>query len=366
MPRPERAFPIVRIADRLVGGDHPAFIIAEAGCNHENDVQRARDMVAAAAQAGADAIKFQSFSPDALVTRDAPKFWDLPGPGETQYEEFEQIQPRFTRAQDAELAALARQRGISWFSTPCDERWADYLDELGAPAFKIASMDLTHLPLLRHVARKRKPVIVSTGASDVPEIREAVACLEAEGAAGIVLLHCVSAYPTAPADVNLRMMQDLARHFPQCVIGYSDHTVPSRDRVPVPVLAVAAGAKVIEKHFTFDAARPGYDHEISADYAGLARLVAGCREAEQALGSREKAPVEAERRARQFGRRSLVAATDIPKGARITAEMLAVKRPGTGIPPKSLPRVIGAVAARGIARDQVVQWEWVAGAEAGS
>lgn len=360
MPGPERSLPVVRIADRLVGGDQPAFIIAEAGCNHENDVARAREMVLAAAAAGADAIKFQSFSPDTLVTRDAPKFWDLPGPGATQHEEFAQIQPRFTRAQDAALAALAHQRGLSWFSTPCDERWADYLDELGAPAFKIASMDLTHLPLLRHVARKRKPVIVSTGASEVPEIREAVACLDAGGAAGIVLLHCVSAYPTAPADVNLRMMQDLARHFPRCVIGYSDHTVPGRTAVPIPVLAVAAGAKVIEKHFTFDASRSGYDHEISADYAGMARLVAACREAEQALGSRRKAPVAAEARARQFGRRSIVAATPIPRGSAIGPDMVAVKRPGTGIAPRELERVLGRVARRDIREDEVLTWELLA------
>lgn len=345
----------IQVGNRRIGEGDPVFVIAEAGCNHENDFSRACEMVTAAAEAGADAIKFQSFTPETLVTRDAKKFWDIPGPGATQYEEFVEAQPRFSREQYQELIALADRRGIVFFSTPADETWVDVLDGLGVVLFKIASMDITHLGLLRHVARKRKPVILSTGASRLQEIREAVAVIQQEGNQDIVLLHCISTYPTPPAEVNLRMMRHLAAEFPQCAIGYSDHTVPDQPLL-VPTLAVAAGARVIEKHFTFDRARPGYDHQISADYAGLARMCAEFRQVERILGRPTKAPTQAEERTRRLGRRSLVASVAIPRGARIAPGMLAVKRPGTGIEPKFLEQVVGRVARRDIAQDHVLEW----------
>lgn len=351
--------PIIRIRDREVGGECQVFVIAEAGCNHENDFDRAKEMVEAAARAGADAVKFQSFNPDTLVTRDAPKFWDIPGTGNTQYEEFADAMPRFSPEQYRKLIALADRLGILFFSTPCDEAWADSLDDLGVRLFKIASMDITHLPLLRHVARKGKPVILSTGASYLEEVRAAVEAIHGEGNDRIALLHCVSSYPADPADVNLRMMQGLISEFPECVIGYSDHTLPEPG-LCVTSLAVAAGAKVIEKHFTFDRTRPGYDHEISADYAGLKEMVARLRAVERMLGGTEKIPAASEERARRWGRRSLVAKVPIPQGTRITPEMLAVKRPGTGIDPKFLPQVLGKSAASDIREDQVVTWEAIA------
>lgn len=353
---------VIAIGDRCVGGGQPTFIIAEVGCNHENDFERAQDMVIHAARAGADAVKFQSFSPETLVTRDAPKFWDIPGPGATQYEEFVDAQPRFSVEQYRQLFDTARRHGLLFFSTPTDEAWVDFLAELGVLLFKVASMDLTHLPLLRYIARKQKPVILSTGASYLDEVREAVEVILNEGNRDVILLHCISMYPTPPSEVNLRMMHHLAREFPECVIGYSDHTRPS-DPLLVPTLAVAAGANVVEKHFTFDASRPGYDHEISADYGGLARMVAECRAVERILGKPVKAPIEAEQRSRQWGRRSLVAAVEIPKGTPICPEMLAVKRPGTGIEPKWLERVVGMAAMTDIAQDQVLTWELLAGAD---
>lgn len=348
----------LRIGDRLVGEGQPVFVIAEAGCNHENDGERAHEMIAAAAAAGADAIKFQSFTPDTLVTRDAPKFWDIPGPGASQYEEFSTIQPSFSRAQYQAFCTAARQAGILWFSTPCDEAWTDELEALGVPLFKIASMDLTHLPLLRHVAKKGKPIILSTGASEIDEIHEAVAAIRGAGNDQIVLLHCVSTYPTQPESVNLGMMHGLKRAFPECVIGYSDHTLPT-GRWEIPALAVAAGARVIEKHFTFDRTRPGYDHALSVDYDGLKRMVASFREIERILGTDEKRPVGCETRARRFGRRSLVAARDIRPGEPIRPDMVAIKRPGTGIAPKQLDCLIGKVASRAIRQDDVLTWDLV-------
>ncbi|HLG71768.1 MAG TPA: N-acetylneuraminate synthase family protein [Chloroflexota bacterium] len=347
---------VLSIGGRAIGPGQPTFVIAEAGCNHENDFDRACEMVLRAAEAGADVIKFQSFTPATLVTRNAPKFWDIAGPGETQFAEFEAIRPTFTDAQYDTLVQLAREHGILFASTPSDERWADFLDELGMPLFKVASMDITHLPLIRHIARKGKPVILSTGAAYANEIAQAVDVIRKEGNDEIVLLHCVSTYPTPPAGANLGMMHDLRARFPGCVIGYSDHTVPG-SRPSVPAIAVAAGANVIEKHFTFDQSRAGYDHEISADYTELRTLVQEFRFIESTLGRTEKAPTEAEKRTREWGRRSIVAAVDIPEGAILTVEMLAIKRPGTGIEPRFLDQLPGRAVVRSITADEVFTWD---------
>jgi len=345
----------IRIGRTLIGAGQPTFVIAEVGCNHENQFDRACEMVAKAAEAGANAVKFQSFDSDTLVTRDAPKFWDIEGPGRTQHEEFVAIQPRFSRAEYERLIALADRLGIIWFSTPTNVALTDFLDQLGVPLFKVASMDLTYTDLIRHIARKRKPVILSTGASGVEEVRQAVHAIREEGNDDIVLLHCISAYPTLPSQANLRMMHHLVREFPECVVGYSDHTRPD-SALLVPTLAVASGAQVIEKHFTFDTTRPGYDHEISADYSGLKRMVEQFRFVEQVLGVGTKTPTQVEAGARQFGRRSLVAAVPIPQGTCLQRAMVAVKRPGTGIAPAEIDDVVGKIAARDIAQDEVLTW----------
>jgi sialic acid synthase SpsE len=346
-----------RIRD-LFAGDGGVFFIAEAGCNYEGDFDRAAEMVRAAAKAGADAIKFQTFIPERLVTRDAPKFWDIEGcPGATQFEEFRET-PQLVAGQYRSLKEIADKEGILLFSTPSDEQSADLLEGIGVPLWKISSMDITHLPLLRHVARKGKPVILSTGASTLEEVREAVQAVEGEGNERIGLLHCITSYPTRPEDVNLNMMRAIMDEFPGCPVGYSDHTVMPESRAVI-LAAVALGARIIEKHFTFDRSRPGYDHVISADYQDLGELVRDIAFTRSLLGSREKGPVGAEARARTWARRSLVAGTRIPQGAVIRADMIGIKRPGTGIPPKALPEVIGRKAAVDIAEDEVITWDMV-------
>jgi N-acetylneuraminate synthase len=343
----------------LFSGGGGVFFIAEAGCNYEGDFARAAEMVRAAAEAGADAIKFQTFVPERLVTRDAPKFWDIEGcPGATQFEEFRET-PQLAGGQYLALKEIADREGILLFSTPSDEESADLLEGIGVPLYKISSMDITHLPLLRHVARKGKPVIFSTGASTMEEIREAVKAIEGEGNRRIGLLHCITSYPTRPEDVNLNMMRAIMEEFPGYPVGYSDHTLMPASRAVI-LAAVALGARIIEKHFTFDRTRPGYDHVISADYRDLGELIPEIGFTSRLLGCREKGPVGAEERARTWARRSLVARTRIPRGTRITSGMIAIKRPGTGIPPGSLPEVIGRVAAVDIAEDQVITWEMVA------
>ncbi len=347
----------------LFSGGNGVFFIAEAGCNYEGDITKAAEMVQVAAQAGAAAIKFQTFNPERLVTKDAPKFWNIPGcPGATQFEEFAQT-PQLAKDQYRTLKKIAANEGILLFSTPSDEESVDLLEAVGVPLYKISSMDLTHHPLLRYVAQKGKPVILSTGASTLGEIREAVSIIEAEGNRQIGILHCITSYPTKPKDVNLNMMKTLMEEFPEYPVGYSDHTVMPTSS-SVILAAVALGARIIEKHFTFDKSRPGYDHMISVNYRDLTALLRDITFTQGLLGARERIPLKVEEQARILARRSLVAKTRIPQGTQITAGMLEIKRPGTGISPKFLQEVIGRITIKDIPGDQVITWEEISGAPA--
>lgn len=341
-----------------IGRNAPVFVIAEIGCNFEDDFKKAKEMVKAAADAGADAVKFQTFNADKLVTKKAPKFWDIEGcPGETQHEEFNAMyQPNLE--QFKELKSIADKNGIFIFSTPYDDESIEMMEKLGVELYKISSMDLTHIPLLKDIAKKGKPVILSTGASTIEEIKKAVKTIESAGNKQLSLLHCISSYPTGTSDVNLNMMKDLMKVFPDHTIGYSDHTKMPDSR-EVIAAAVAMGAKIIEKHFTFDRSRPGYDHEISADYNDLKEIVHSIRTVEKALGSSKKEPTRNEEKMRMHGRRSLVALCNIKSGTVIKKEMVSVKRPGTGIEPKFLEKITGKKAKKDIKEDEVIKWEMI-------
>lgn len=347
---------MITLNKKTINNDATVFVIAEIGCNFEDSFERAKEMVVAAAKAGADAVKFQTFIPEKLVTRTAEKFWEIEGcPGNTQFEEFKAMfQPNFEQYQ--ELKQLADKNRVLFFSTPSDEDSADMLEKLGVQLYKISSMDITHLPLVRYIARKKKPIILSTGASTIDEIREAVETIESEGNTKIAILHCTTNYPTKIENVNLNMIKSLIKEFPKYVIGYSDHT-KMPESTSVLVGAVALGAKIIEKHFTFDRSRPGYDHEISADYSDLKVIVDSIRTIEISLGAENKKPIPSERKARRFARRSIVAEFDIPAGAILTKDMISVKRPGGGIEPKFFDQVIGKKAKKNIKRDDVILWD---------
>lgn len=347
----------VKIGGRLVGTDQPTFIVAEAGVNHNEDLMLAKEHVRQAAWAGADAIKFQTYTAAKLVTRSAPKYWHIGEPDgtTTQYQSFSLLD-KLPREGYQELFALARELGILLFSTPFDEESADFLDALGTPAFKIASADLTFHPFLAHVAQKGKPVILSTGGSTIGEIQEAVAVIHGAGNRDVILLHCTLCYPTADEDANLRMIPHMQQVFPDCPIGLSDHTFG----ILVPAVAVALGARLIEKHFTVDKGLPGSaDHKLGVDPPELRELVRNVRSVEKALGRPMKEPVACEQPARLYARRSVVAARDIPKGTILTPEMLICKRPGTGIPPKFLPLLMGRPARADIHEDEVISWDQV-------
>jgi N-acetylneuraminate synthase/N,N'-diacetyllegionaminate synthase len=334
----------VAIGSHLVGPGRPCLLIAEVGVNHNGDVELARRLVAAAAEAGADAVKFQTFDADRLVTAEAPKAAyqaSTTGADESQLELLRRLE--LPNEHLAGLRELATAHGILFISTPFDEGSADRLDELGVAAFKIASPDVTNIPFLTYVARKGRPVVLSTGMSTLEETAAAVAAIRAEGAP-LVVLHCVSAYPAEPADANLAAIGTLEREL-GAPAGFSDHSLGDA----VPLAAVALGARALEKHLTLDRSLPGPDHRASLEPDALASLFARVREVESAIGDGVKRPVPAEEEGRVLLRRSLAARRGIPAGTVITAEMLTAMRPATGIPPTELERVVGRRAARDVA-----------------
>ncbi len=343
----------VCIGARAVGGGRPCFVIAEAGVNHDGDMEVARALIDAAAKVGADAVKFQSFRADALVTATAPKAeYQKRSTGSSEYQKDMLRRLELDAAQHRALADHCRTRGIVFMSSPFDEGSADLLARLGVPAFKIPSGEITNLSLLAHIAAHGKPVILSTGMARLEEVGAAVIALEAGGADGIVLLHCVSNYPADPADANLRAIETMARTFSRPV-GYSDHTLGAE----VALAAVALGACVIEKHITLDRDRPGPDHSASMEPNDFAAMVAAIRKVESALGDGRKEPAASEAAIAEVARRSLVAATDIPAGAVIADAMIVARRPGTGIAPDQRGRVVDRVAARDIARDTLITFD---------
>lgn len=340
----------VKIGARIVGENFPCFIIAEAGVNHNGDIKLAKKLIDAAVAAGADAVKFQTFTAEALVTAGAPKAGyqqETTGNHEDQYQMLKKLE---LEPQDfKKLAGYSAQKGIIFLSTPFDEGSADLLEKLHVPAYKIPSGEITNFPLLEHIAKKRKPVILSTGMSVMSEIKEAVACLQKSGAKDIVLLHCISSYPARAKEVNLRVMEALKRRF-KMPVGLSDHTTG----IYVPLAAVAMGACIVEKHFTLDKDLPGPDHRASLEPAELKEMVAAIRTVEKALGDGKRRLTAGEKDIKKAARRSLAATVDIPAGTVIKKEMLTLKRPGTGIPPKDIDGVIGRKSAKTIVTGQII------------
>jgi N-acetylneuraminate synthase len=284
-------------------------------------------------------VKFQTFKAERMVTRDAPKAEYQKQPtdvAESQYDMLRRLElsPEIHR----ELLAYCDDRGILFMSSPFDEESADLLAELDVAAFKIPSGEITNLPFLAHVARKGKPMIVSTGMSYLSEVEAAVRTIEQAGNRQLVLLHCVSNYPADPADVNLTAMGTMATAFGMPV-GFSDHTAG----IEVPLAAVALGACVIEKHLTLERDLPGPDHRASLEPDGFAAMVLGIRTVEAALGHGRKEPAPSEANTASVARKSLVAARDIPTGTMLTEELISIKRPGTGLPPVMMPYLIGRI-----------------------
>jgi len=344
------------IDGRAVGIGEPCYVIAEAGVNHNCDVALGRALVETAHAAGADAIKFQSYTAGKIATRVAPRYWvEAQDPEGTQWDTFDRLD-KLSPADFASLLAHAQAVGLTAFSTPFDDEAVDELVRLRVPAFKIASADLTCHGLIERAARAGRPMILSTGTSTLGEVEEALEVCRRAGNDTVVLLHCTLKYPCPPEGINLGMMQHLMRAFPGVPVGLSDHSLG----ISVPQAAVALGACMIEKHYTVDKTLPGSpDHHLSVDPRDLRDMVDGIRTVEKALGKDVKGlePLEAE--AWRFARRSVTSAATIPRGATITRAMLTYKRPGTGISPRHLDLVVGRVARADIPADTTLTWDMV-------
>lgn len=331
---------------------HKTLIIAEAGVNHNGDIQMAKQLIDAAADAGADLVKFQTFSADRLVTAYAKKadYQNLTTDvAESQHQMLRRLEL------DAEmhhtLMAHCAARGIGFFSTGFDIESVNLLVGLGQDHFKIPSGEITNLPYLRHIGALGRRTLLSTGMATLGEVEAAVDVLEAAGTAreNMVVLHCTTEYPTPMGEVNLRAMQSMGNAL-GVAVGYSDHTVG----IEVSVAAVALGARVIEKHFTLDRNLPGPDHKASLEPAELAALVKAIRNVEVALGNGVKRPTPSETKNRPIARKSLVAAVPIARGEAFSPHNMAVKRPGTGVSPMRWDEMLGRLAQRDYAADEQI------------
>lgn len=343
------------IGHRKIGDGAPCFIIAEAGSNHNCDLATALRLIDVAVEAGADCVKFQTYTAETLYSRFAPRLTEMEGRSRAEETPFELIKRiELPWEWHERLVAHAKAGGIIFLSTPFGHDAVDLLHRLGVPAFKIASYEIVDLPLLRRAARTGKPIVLSTGNSSLADVEEAMATLQEAGATGVVLLHCVSQYPAKVEDVNLRAMVTLRQAF-DVPVGFSDHTMDSVSSLG----AVALGACVLEKHFTLDRSHPGPDHPASLEPEELRRFVQDVRRLEAALGSPVKRVQVSEDENHRLGRRSLHARVRIPKGATITEEMLTVKRPGLGIKPVLLPVVVGRIARRDIEADEWITWDMI-------
>lgn len=344
---------VIRIGARLIGGSQAVFIIAEAGINHNGQMSYAKKLIDVAKDAGADAVKFQTFNTEELVTQSAQKAdyqKEAGGSGESQYDMLKRLELK--KGDFIELARYSKKRGITFLSTPFDKESVDLLDAIGMPVFKIGSGEITNFPLLTYTARKGKPIIISTGMATLPEIEEALKILRKQGAKNTILLHCVSSYPARIEDINLKVMETLKRAF-RLPIGFSDHTLG----LTASIAAVALGACVIEKHFTLDKKLPGPDHRASLEPNELKQMIRAIRDVEKAMGNGKKRPTKDEEVNKKAVRRSIIAKADILEGTIITEEILAVKRPGTGITSRYIERVVGRIARKNIRRNELIKWE---------
>ena len=341
------------IAGRKIGPGEPPFVIAELSGNHNGVLDRALALVDAAADAGAEAVKLQTYTADTItLDHDGPSFRIEGGlwAGRTLHELYREASTPWNW--HAALFARARERGLICFSSPFDETAVELLERLDAPAFKIASFEAVDLPLIARAARAGRPLIVSTGMTAPEEIAEAVATARAAGSE-VALLHCVSAYPARFADANLKMIPRLAADY-GCIAGLSDHTPGTA----AAVAAVALGACIIEKHFTLSRADGGPDAAFSLEPDELRRLVEDCRNAFDALGEAAYRRGAEESGNRQF-RRSLYVVRDVPAGEIIGEADIRSIRPGHGLPPKVLPEVLGRRAARDLTRGEPLAWDMV-------
>lgn len=339
----------IKIGNKFIGQNQPVFIIAEAGVNHNGSFKLAKKLIDKAAQAEVDAIKFQTFNPENLVTKTALKAEYQAGiTKKSQYDMLKKLM--LPRKWHKKLKDYAENNGLMFLSTPFSADDADFLIKLGVSAIKVGSTDTNNIPYLQHIAKKRIPIILSTGMSNIGEIKDSVKAMRQMGNKDIIVLHCTTNYPTPPEEANLRAIQTLRKDL-GLISGFSDHT-PGID---APIAAVALGAKVIEKHFTLNKTMSGPDHKTSLEPTELKQMVKSIRNIEIALGSGVKKPFQSELAIASVARKSIVAAKFIPTGKKIVTDDLTLKRPGTGLGPKYYFKIIGAITKNDIKIDSLIK-----------
>lgn len=346
----------IRIGSRTIGGSAPCYIVAEVSANHNQSIDRAKEIIREAKKCGADAVKLQTYTADTLTIDCDAEWFKVPATtlwaGKTLYQLYGEAYTPWDWHR--ELFDVARDEGLDCFSSPFDASAVDFLEELGAPLYKVASFEIVDTPLLKKIAATGKPVIVSTGMATLSEIDEAVRTLRGAGSGPIMLLKCTSAYPAPPESMNLRTIPHLAQAF-GAVSGLSDHTLGSC----VAVAAVALGAAIVEKHFTLSRADGGPDAAFSLEPEEFTRMVSDIRQAERALGTVRYEPGPEESKSLCF-RRSLFIVENVRAGEALTEKNVRSIRPGHGLPPRHMTEVIGKVAARDIARGTPLAWDLVA------
>ncbi len=329
----------IQIGNRILSPTTPCFIIAEAGVNHNGNLDLAKKLIDVAAESGADCVKFQTFKAHKLNTKKAPKssYHLKSTPKDDEQSWFDLLRSQeISHQMHLDLIKHCQERKILFLSTPYDSESADLLHELGIAAFKIASTDANNIPLLRHIARKNRPIILSTAMCTMSEVRESVEAIYNEGNSQLILLHCTANYPADIANTNLRAMKSLEREF-DCIVGYSDHCLSYHN----PIAAVALGAKVIEKHFTLSRHLPGPDHQASLTPERLKDMIEDVRLVERSLGTGEKKPLGCEEENLKKLRKSVVSAVSLKNGTTLTLDHLEIKRPGTGMEPKRIYDLVG-------------------------
>lgn len=347
----------MRIGKFTVGPNHPPFVIAEMSGNHNNDIKRAKDLVRAAAAAGAHALKLQTYTPDSMTIDQQGGLFDITEPsspwyGRNLYELYQEASTPYEW--HGELFELARSLGMEAFSTPFDEAAVDFLMELDVPAFKVASFESVHHPLLRKIAAQGKPIIISSGMSKLDDLYESIRVLRDAGARDICILKCTSSYPASPENTNLRTIPVFQSIFPDCQIGLSDHTMG----VGAPIAAVALGATVVEKHFTLRRADGGVDSAFSLEPEELAALVTETKRAWQALGRVQLDTQKTEEKSKQF-RRSIYVVDDVAAGEQLNETNVRVIRPGDGLHPRYFEAVLGMTAGKALKRGTPLRMEYL-------
>ena len=344
----------IKIANKVIGKNQPTFIIAEAGVNHNGRLDLAKKLVDIAVDAGCDAVKFQTYKSEGVVThntKSAKYIKDNLGKKINQFNLLKSYELRYKDFE--ELKNYCDSKKIIFLSTPHSFDAIDFLEKL-VPAYKFGSGDLTDAPALKHAAKKGKPMILGTGMATINEIKQAINSIKSEGNNKIIALHCTTNYPCPIDDTNLNAMLTM-RDKLDCLIGYSDHTLG----ITVPIAATAMGAVVIEKHFTISKKLPGPDHKASLEPNELKEMIKAIRDTERILGSYEKKPTISEKKIMNLVRKSIVANQNIKKGLKINENMVAIKRPGTGLNPTYTDKVIGKKAKRNIKKDEVFDLKMV-------